>query len=63
VEAINCANYIVNFTPTKALKDITLEEAGDKIKPDVSHFHVFDSAKLAHIPYDKEKALQPKSDK
>jgi transposase InsO family protein len=26
-EAINCANYIVNRTPTKALKNITLEEA------------------------------------
>ena len=23
VEAINCANYIVNHTPTKALKGIT----------------------------------------
>ena len=26
-EAINCENYIVNCTPTKALKSITLEEA------------------------------------
>jgi transposase InsO family protein len=38
VEAINCANYIVNHTPTKDLKNITLEEAWSKIKPDVSHF-------------------------
>jgi hypothetical protein len=37
-EAINCANYIVNHTPTKALKNITPEEAWTKIKPDVSHF-------------------------
>ena len=42
-EAINCANYIVNRTPTKALKNITPEEAWTKIKPDVSHFHVFGS--------------------
>jgi hypothetical protein len=41
VEAINCANYIVNHTPTKDLKNITLEEAWTKIKPDVSHFHVY----------------------
>jgi hypothetical protein len=40
-EAINCANYIVNHTPTKDLKNITLEEAWNKIKPDVSHFCVF----------------------
>ena len=37
-EAINCANYIVNHTPTKALKNITPKEAWTKIKPDVSHF-------------------------
>jgi hypothetical protein len=40
-EAINCANYIVNHTPIKALKNITLEEDWTKIKPDVSHFCVF----------------------
>ena len=40
-EAINCANYIVNCTPTKFLQGITLEEARSKIKPDVSHFCVF----------------------
>ena len=35
-KAINYANYIVNHTPTKALKNITLEEASTKIKLDVS---------------------------
>ena len=30
-EAINYANYIVNRTPTKALKNITLEEAWTKL--------------------------------
>jgi hypothetical protein len=62
-EAINCANYIVNRTPTKSLKNITLEEAWTKIKPDVSHFHVFGSIAWAHIPDEKRKALQPKSEK
>jgi predicted nucleotidyltransferase len=63
VEAINCANYIVNRTPTKALKNITLEEAWTKLKPNVSHFRVFGSVARAHIPDEKRKALQPKSDK
>jgi hypothetical protein len=54
-EAINCANYIVNRTPTKALKNITLEEAWTKIKPDVSHFRVFGSIAWAHIPDEKRK--------
>jgi hypothetical protein len=63
VKAINCANYIVNHTPTKALKNITPEEAWTKIKPDVSHFRVFGSIAWAHIPDEKRKALQPKSEK
>jgi hypothetical protein len=62
-EAINSANYIVNRTPTKALKNITSEEALTKIKPDVSHFRVFGSIAWAHIPDEKRKALQPKSEK
>jgi hypothetical protein len=62
-EAINCANYIVNLTPTKALKNITPEEAWTKIKPDVSHFRVFGSIAWAHIRDEKRKALQPKIEK
>ena len=53
VEAINCANYIVNCTPTKVLQAITLEEAWSKIKPYVSHFRVFGCEAWAHIPYEK----------
>jgi hypothetical protein len=62
-EAINCANYIVNCTPTKALKNITSEESWTKIKPDVSHFRVFGSITWAHIPDEKRKSLHPKSEK
>eukprot|EP00253_Pinus_taeda_P027449 PITA_27449 len=63
LEAINCANYIVNCTPTKVLKNITPKEAWSSIKPDVSHFCVFGSETWAHIPYEKHKALEPKSEK
>ena len=49
LEAINCANYIVNRTPTKDLQGITLKEAWIKIKPNVSHFCVFGSEAWAHI--------------
>jgi hypothetical protein len=62
-KAINCANYIVNHTPIKTLKNITPEESWTKIKPDVSHFRVFCSITWAHIPDVKMKALQPKSKK
>jgi hypothetical protein len=63
VKSINCENYIVNRTPTKALKNITPEEAWTKITPYVSHFRVFGSIAWAHIPYEKRKYLKPKSDK
>ena len=63
VEDINCENCIVNRTPTKDLKNITSKEAWTKIKLDVSHFHVFGSIAWAHIPDEKRKALQPKSEK
>eukprot|EP00253_Pinus_taeda_P014314 PITA_14314 len=62
-EAINCANYIINHTPTKVLKNITPEEAWSSIKPDVSHFRIFGSEAWAHIPDEKHKALEPKSEK
>ena len=63
VEAIFCANYIINHIPTKYLQCITLEEAWIKIKPYVSHFCVFDCEAWAHISNEKQKALQPKSEK
>lgn len=37
VEEINCTNYRVNGTPTKALKNITPEEGWIITKPYVSH--------------------------
>ena len=61
-EAINCANYIINRTPTKVLENITLEEAWSSIKPNVSHFRVFGSEAWAHIRDEKHKALEPKSE-
>jgi hypothetical protein len=63
VEAINCANCIVNCTPIKAFKNVTSEEAWAKIKLDLSHFHVFGSKAGAHIPDEMTKEIQPKNDK
>eukprot|EP00253_Pinus_taeda_P021579 PITA_21579 len=53
----------VNRTPTKVLKNITPKEAWSSIKPDVSHFRVFGSEAWAHIPDEKHKASEPKSEK
>ena len=37
-EAVNCANYIQDRMPHKALQDITPEEALTHVKPDVYLF-------------------------
>ena len=62
-EAINCANYVVNHTPTKVLQCITLEEEWSKIKIDISHFRLFGCEAWAHIPNEKRKTLQRRSEK
>jgi hypothetical protein len=56
IEALNCANYIVNCTPTKALKDITLKEAKNKITLD--SFCVFGSEVWAYIHEEKKITYQ-----
>ena len=62
-KAINCSNYIFNCTTTTVLQGITPKEAWSKIKADVSHFFAFGCEAWAHIPDEKWKALQPKSEK
>jgi hypothetical protein len=63
VKSINYENYIVNNTPTKNLKNITLKEAWHKINPNVRHFLVFGSVAWAHILDEKRKELWPKREK
>ena len=41
VEAMFCATYLINMTPTKALKDITPEEAWSSRKLDLHHLWIF----------------------
>ena len=60
-EAINCAAYIQNSIPHKALKGTTPFECWTGKKPKVSHFRIFGSRAWAHIPTDKRKALEPQS--
>jgi hypothetical protein len=62
-ETINCANYIINHTPTKSLKNIIPEEEWTKINPNVSHFYVFGSEAWDHNPNEKRETLQSKSEK
>ena len=60
-EAMACATYILNRTPTKALKDITPEEAWSGRKPNLQHLRIFGSIAYVHIPKQKRHKLDAKS--
>lgn len=60
-EEVNCANYIQNWMPHKAVLHMTPEEAWSHVKPDVSIFRVFGCAAWAIIPHEKHKAMEKKS--
>jgi len=46
-EAISCAVYLFNRSPTKNVKGQTPEEAWSGVKPRVNHFKVFGSIAYA----------------
>ena len=60
-EAINCANYVQNWMPHKALQNMTPKEAQTHVKPDFSTFHVFGSEAWAFIPDAQRKTMERKS--
>jgi len=61
VEAINCAKYIHNQMPHRAVMHMTLEEAWSHVKPNVSTFKVFGSRAWTLILVEKCKAMEKKS--
>ena len=60
-ETMFCATYLINRTPTKALKDITPEEAWSGRKPNLKHLRIFGSIAYVHTPKEKRKKLDAKS--
>ncbi|KAH7521111.1 hypothetical protein JRO89_XSUnG0110800 [Xanthoceras sorbifolium] len=60
-EAVNWTVYILNRSPTLAVKNITLEEAWSGIKSSVEHFRVFGCLAHVHVPNAKRTKLEDKS--
>ncbi|CAJ2647424.1 unnamed protein product [Trifolium pratense] len=60
-EAVNWSVYLLNRSPTFAVKDVTPEEAWSGIKPSVSHFKIFGCIAYVHIPDNLRKKLDDKS--
>ena len=49
-EAVSCAVYLSNCSPTSNLKDQTPQEAWSGRKPSANHLHVFGSITYTHVP-------------
>jgi hypothetical protein len=60
-DAVNWATYVMNRSPTLAVKDVTPEECWSGLKPSVHHFRVFGCVAYAHIPDVQRKKLDGKS--
>lgn len=48
-EEISCAAYLSNRSPTRSVKEKTLQEAWSRRKPNVDHLRVFRSIAYTHL--------------
>ncbi|CAL8078306.1 unnamed protein product [Prunus armeniaca] len=62
-EAVLWPVHILNRSPTFSIKNMTAQEAWRGLKPAVDHFRVFGCIAYAHIPDEKRKKLDDKSEK
>ncbi|XP_022876705.1 uncharacterized protein LOC111394888 [Olea europaea var. sylvestris] len=62
-EAVNTAVYILNRSPTKAVRNKTPYEAWNKKKPMVDHFKIFGSIAYALIPSQNREKFDEKGQK
>ena len=63
VKVVNTVAYILNRSPTKAVRNQTPFEAWHKQKPDVSHLKVFGSITYALIPSQSRDKFDEKGEK
>ncbi|KAL4376201.1 hypothetical protein GQ457_02G024740 [Hibiscus cannabinus] len=62
-EAVSCAIYLSNRSPTKNVDNVTPQEAWSGRKPSVRHIRVFGSIAYAHVPDQGRLKLDDRSSK
>ncbi|KAL4379471.1 hypothetical protein GQ457_02G032120 [Hibiscus cannabinus] len=62
-EAVSCAVYLSNRSPTKNVDNVTPQEAWSGRKPSVRHIRVFGSIAYAHVPDQGRLKLDDRSSK
>ena len=60
-EAVACAVYLSNRSPTRNVKGQTPQEAWSGVKPKVDHLRVFGSIAYAHVPDQGRSKLDDRS--
>lgn len=60
-EAVNWTIYVLNWSPTLAVKNVTPKEAWSGSKPLVEHFRVFGGVAHVHVPDVRRTKLNAKS--
>ncbi|RVW84289.1 Retrovirus-related Pol polyprotein from transposon TNT 1-94 [Vitis vinifera] len=60
-ETVNWTMYVLNRSPTVAVKNVTPEEAWSGVKPTIEHFRVFGCVAHVHVPDAKRTKLDNKS--
>jgi hypothetical protein len=51
--------YVQNKSLHQTLKNITLEEAFTRVKPEIEHFRIFGCPVYFHVPKEKKSKLDP----
>jgi len=62
-EAVTCAVYLINRSPTQSVPNTTPIEAWSGFKPNVKHLKVFGSITYAHVPKAARSKLDDKAEK
>lgn len=62
-EAVSTAAYITNRCPTRALAFLTPEEMWSGKKPDITHMKIFGCEVMVHVPKEKAKKWDSKTNK
>jgi hypothetical protein len=50
--------YVQNHSPHKILKNVTPEEAFNKVNPEIGHFRIFGCPVYLHVPKEKRSKLE-----
>jgi len=61
-ETVNIAVYLINISLMKSLPDTIPNEKWSGIKPNITHLKIFGCKAMTHIPKERKRKWDPKSE-